>query len=347
MNNRDELIRNHKKWYTDYHKNFEALRDEMKERYLTNAELTNVQIEITRRCNYNCVMCANSEFTLEDKREDISFETLKCIIDSLPATVKSVNLTSYGEATLHKDYKDIVKYIHNNGLNVSVFTNSIFLDLSVLPYLSVLTFSLDAVQEDIFEKVRGIRNAGKTIENISKAIHDRDTKNLSVKISVNMVVSHENWREAEAVFAVCDELHVDELFLTAANNNFYHINREKFEQFEKELDTNISEVNWDDFVSAYASKEYDFPLYIWYPKRDMIGFCRFPFTEMMIDKNGYIHACCRTTPMEIGNVAEVSIADAFHSEIMNHVRAAHMNYTPHHVCSICSDGYSIGSTEKQ
>ena len=341
MNNLEELKQSHEKWYTNFKNNFSLLRTEIQSRYMQTPALKTIQLEITKKCNYNCIMCANSEFTSNDKKNDMSWELFTNIIDNLPKSVENINLTSYGEATMHSMYKEMVIYIFEKGYNVNIFTNSIFFDLDLLKCFNQVIFSYDAFTDNLFQEVRGVDNSKVTAENIKKAVSLRNNNNLKTKISINMVCSYINWKDGSKLMDFCEEAGVDEMFITALNNNFYFLNKEKFNELEKDLEKSVDEIDWDYFVESYSLKEYSFPIYLWYPKRDMMGFCRFPFNEMMIDKDGNMMVCCRTNNMLIGNIHNISIEDAFFHPKMKEVRDSHCNQTKHPICSICSDGYPI------
>ncbi|QOG12163.1 radical SAM/SPASM domain-containing protein [Arcobacter sp. FWKO B] len=341
MNNKIELRKNHLKWYTNFNKNFSELREETRNRFMNDKNLKVIQLEITKKCNYNCVMCANSEYNQDEKSSDMSWDIFQNIIDNLPKSVETINLTSYGEATIHPLYKEMIQYIYNKNYKIDIFTNSILFDLNLLKYFNKVIFSYDAISENVFKQIRGIQNSTITAENIKKAVSLRNRYKLNTKISINMVCSYINWREGYNLMEFCEEAQVDELFITSVNNNFYYLNGDKFKKLETDLHKSIDEVNWDYFVETYESKDYNFPLYLWYPKRDMIGFCRFTFNEIMIDKNGNINLCCRSNNTVIGNINDMSIEEAFEHPIMSNVRNAHYNFSKHPICSLCSDGYPI------
>jgi len=84
------------------------------------------EIELTERCNNNCVHCyinlaANDE---EAKKRELSFEEIRGIVDETVEMGCLWWLISGGEPLVREDFSDIYLYLKKKGLLTSVFTNA-------------------------------------------------------------------------------------------------------------------------------------------------------------------------------------------------------------------------------
>ncbi len=88
--------------------------------------LSYVSMELTERCNNNCLHCyinllANDE---KVKKKEITFEEIKGIADEAAEMgCLSWHLTG-GEPLLREDFSDIYLYLKRKGIRVSLFTNA-------------------------------------------------------------------------------------------------------------------------------------------------------------------------------------------------------------------------------
>lgn len=115
-----------------------------------------VQIETTNRCNLDCQMCQRKHLDLQ--YEDMSLEMFERIIDRLPDTVKTVNLTGWGEPFIHPDIFLMINYAKQNGLRVSLTSNGYLLDAECLR--KIFEVGLDAISFSI-ENISPNKHNGK------------------------------------------------------------------------------------------------------------------------------------------------------------------------------------------
>lgn len=97
-------------------------------------EIYSVQLEITERCNLNCVHCYNKNLCI---RNELSLDKIKKIIDILE-TQKVVVLTlTGGEFFLHSQWKEILEYVSNKPFFVFIISNLTLLDSSAVQMISL------------------------------------------------------------------------------------------------------------------------------------------------------------------------------------------------------------------
>lgn len=133
-----------------------------------------VQIEPTRRCNFNCLHCTHKE---NDGYIDIEIYK-KILVEHRKC--KIVKLQGLGEPLLHPDIQQLINIAKDLKHKVMIITNG------SLPYVHNVdhyVFSLETMNPDLFESI-GKRNLSKVIENIRYAA-DRQ------KVSINCVQCYE------------------------------------------------------------------------------------------------------------------------------------------------------------
>ena len=86
-------------------------------------------IELTTRCNNNCTHCYNNTAADdgEAKKNELSLEQLKPIIDEAVVMGALWCTITGGEPLIRKDFSDIYLYLKKKGLLVSVFTNAVLI----------------------------------------------------------------------------------------------------------------------------------------------------------------------------------------------------------------------------
>ena len=90
-----------------------------------------VQIDLTNRCNNNCIGCwcnspllGDKAMDKETKKKEVQFELIKKLIDELDKMcVREVYLTGGGEPFMHSRIMDIIEYIKSKGIGCDMSTN--------------------------------------------------------------------------------------------------------------------------------------------------------------------------------------------------------------------------------
>ena len=90
-----------------------------------------VQIDLTNKCNNNCIGCwcnspllGDKAMDPETKKKELPFELIKKLIDELDEMcVREVYLTGGGEPFMHPKIMDIIEYIKSKGMGCDMSTN--------------------------------------------------------------------------------------------------------------------------------------------------------------------------------------------------------------------------------
>ncbi|MBO7357171.1 MAG: radical SAM protein [Lachnospiraceae bacterium] len=132
-----------------------------------NRYVPRIYLEITKRCNLNCMHCFASAGS--NCSEELSLNQIEKIIDDASeAGVLGFVLTG-GEPLIHPDFQRILKLIHEKGMEImEINTNGMLLDSKVLDTLKELDekpsikISLDGIGiHDKFRNCKGAEKAAK------------------------------------------------------------------------------------------------------------------------------------------------------------------------------------------
>jgi len=127
--------------------------------------LFQVSMELTERCNNNCVHCyinlpANNE---KAQKKEITFEEIREVVDEAAEMgCLSWHLTG-GEPLLREDFSDIYLYLKRKGMRVTLFTNATLINSNITSLfkkypLENLEVSIYGLVQETYESVT--RNPG-------------------------------------------------------------------------------------------------------------------------------------------------------------------------------------------
>lgn len=127
-------------------------------------------IEPTNICNLRCIMCPTGRGKASAPgRMDLGLYAK--VIDEAATFAIDINLIGRGEAFLHPDIAEMVRYAHERGLNVRIESNATMLtpeksEAVIRAGLDFISFSMDGYTKEVYESIRRGANFEATIENI-------------------------------------------------------------------------------------------------------------------------------------------------------------------------------------
>lgn len=80
-----------------------------------------VQVEVTKRCNLQCMVCAAASIGRE-KAPDLTLDAFKSLIDQIPST-EVVTINGVGESFLNGDFLDMIEYARSKNIETRFITN--------------------------------------------------------------------------------------------------------------------------------------------------------------------------------------------------------------------------------
>jgi len=144
---------------------------------IKNRKLYSIEIELTRRCNLECIYCYNSS-SKNPGIPDFDFDLLKRILrEAYNYGIRSITYLG-GEPTLHPKISEIIRFTKEIGMEeVVLYTNGtimneILLD-SINSYVNAVVIHMDSLNPDVFADVHNIKRGSsfKHFEAILNNIH--------------------------------------------------------------------------------------------------------------------------------------------------------------------------------
>ncbi len=169
---------------------------------------------ITKRCNFKCRHCY-SESTEATDMHELSLDEIKVAVDQMRDIKVPVILLSGGEPLMHDHIFEIIEYIRNAGIRVSLSTNGSLITKACAEKLkdlgvSYVGISLDGIGtvNDAFRGVKGAFDAAvRGIRNCTEA---------GQKVGLRMTVHGENVYQVPKVLEFMEKEHINRIC-------FYHL----------------------------------------------------------------------------------------------------------------------------
>lgn len=112
---------------------------------LKQASVYKIEWNFGKRCNFHCSYC--DEFTHDNYSKHVTFETAKRTVDKIVDKTRGkkikINLTG-GEPSVNPNIKQIIGYMHNQGIEVGMTTNgsrTLEFYKEIIPKMSSILFS--------------------------------------------------------------------------------------------------------------------------------------------------------------------------------------------------------------
>ncbi len=163
-----------------------------------------VNMTLTNSCSHRCPLCTSRDFL--DART-MSYEQAKEIIVQLKEVdVKAMGLGGGGDPTCHPHLKEIIEFISQQGIEVSLTTNGQLLNDEIIDAAiqncTWIRVSLDADGPQLFKRMHGMDEAAfyKVTENISKLVETRKRLKSDVVIGVTYLIGPHT---VEGVYNAC------------------------------------------------------------------------------------------------------------------------------------------------
>jgi radical SAM protein with 4Fe4S-binding SPASM domain len=137
-------------------------------------------IELTERCNLQCVHCyINQPADDQDRqRRELTYEQWCRILDQLVDEGCLWLLITGGEPLLRSDFLDIYTYAKRKGLLVTIFTNGTLLTPEIVDYLyewppAIIDITLYGITQQTYERVTGVPGSHQRCLRGIQLLHER------------------------------------------------------------------------------------------------------------------------------------------------------------------------------
>ena len=280
-----------------------------------------IDFETIFGCNLRCIMCTHARRDLFPSRQRLmEYGLFTNIIDEgAQYGLSSIGLDQEGDPLLVNNLTDFINYAERKGiLDIMINTNALLLDKDkaeefINSGLTRIHFSLDAINEDTYNKIRIGSDFKKAVGNILYFCKRKKELKKELPITrVSFVKMKNNEQEMEEFVSYWTP-HVDAIAIQEYNNPF----------------PDLSELK-----QLYAENRVKNP-----------GFrCTQPWFRAVVLSDGTVLPCCllgMSLKMAMGNAYNETIYNLWNSESMKQLRQLHKEkrYFRHNICKICADNF--------
>lgn len=307
---------------------------------------SNMQLEPTTCCNFNCVYCCRRSLSHQRTNISIAYENVVKLLDENPR-VKSIRLQGLGEPLLTANLRQIVEEIKSRGISVSTATNGSllgsnrYIDLAL--EFDALIVSFDTGDAHTFQSTRRNSNFHSIVGGIKKLVQRRNSLCKQPKIFLNTVISHLNYQQIPSLYDIAVKLGIDGIGMTQVWNLYVPKEREYPEMYAFALKTRKLTNTINRLAKELGSRLSEKGISLGFrPHQDSYETtCRWGFDSAYVTCDGFLTSCCvRMNPdvYNLGNVFQDKFSTVWNSRKYQMFRASMMKALPNGVCDGCPTG---------
>ena len=299
-----------------------------------------VNIDITNKCDMNCIMCWYHSPYLKSQDNlisHISLERFKNLVKELKRIkTKIILLAGEGEPLLHPNLEEMIEFIRKNSLDVEVMTNGYYLNREKIAYfkkikLKKIIVSLHSPDVYTFKEIRPLKTKddfNKIIDNLSFLRSLKESSNRPQFFIIN-VISSLNCRRVFEMTKLAQDLQADKiLFKPLVLSSQLPKSLELTFQDKKELFINLNKIlkitaisnNINDYLMTIRRglKPDDSNTQLEKVKLTNYPFaCYIPWTQSAIELSGNVLGCVYSKKRVLGNIYRDSFIDIWFGKEYN------------------------------
>lgn len=271
-------------------------------------------IEVTRHCNFACIMCPNSQYPDNDKGH-MDINVFKKIIDEIAPYAEIIKLHWVGEPLLHPQITKLIEYARNNTRAQLYLSTNASLLFGVKAEgirqsgLDKLIISLDGSSVNSYESIRRKGNYSEVVNNIDAFIQSVNQKGGPL-CHIKMIQFKKNDSEIEFFkkrWSSYKSIMVDVMWLSDWAGNVPGVRKLTI---------------YHNPISKKSRKA-----------------CSDLWFKMQIDWSGKIALCCFDAKgsIIIGDITKDSVVEAWHSLELQTIRRQHIDNKISGICKNCLD----------
>lgn len=174
-----------------------------------------VRIKPTNVCNQNCWYCVYANDAVIDnrsvnRREFIPWNKMQQILNDLSDMgTKAVTFSGGGEPLCYPYIYQTLQLVQDKGIEYAMISNGQALDTKARDALrnaKWIRISLDSVNREMYQKMRGVDTFQEVIDNISKFASEKDSECV---LGVNCVVTKDNYKNIYEMCRLLSSIGVD------------------------------------------------------------------------------------------------------------------------------------------
>ncbi|OGC43548.1 hypothetical protein A2Y85_07610 [candidate division WOR-3 bacterium RBG_13_43_14] len=226
---------------------------------MKNLFVRSIRWDITNACNLSCMHC----YAPKGKNTDIGYDSvIKIIARIMPFGLKEINFSGR-EPTMRKDIFRIIKWCREKGLTINMTTNGTLMEPIMIRQIinsgiNMLVFSLDGPDAETHDKIRGLGNFSKTVENIKVLKSNMDEPGSRSKIGISCTLQKFNINCIQGMIDLCDSLGVDLLAINPVSFCGSALDAVS----ELYVDSDDIFTGWEEICKRYKKIQPDFEIYL-------------------------------------------------------------------------------------
>lgn len=289
-----------------------------------------VQVEVTNKCNLNCVFCSRHSHPL--KLGDLSPNLLPEII-KLSRKSRELILFGYGEPLVSEGFYTLLRGVES--ARCSFTTNGLLLTKNIIDRIIKdsnrpihnVTFSIDGANPQTYLSIRERSNFQKVWRNLKNlSEYKARFKLLWPEIYINFVAMRRNLEELPRIIEKAASMKVSQI-------NIFHLNVWD-ESYKDESLIYFPELTKQIFSEAQSKAQkiglrLDIPVEISVNhsssqqefRNSYIPRCYQPWSYSYIRNDGFVQACCYSENFVMGNLNEKSFEEIWNDKPYQTIRA--------------------------
>lgn len=298
--------------------------------------LTSLQFELTSRCNERCIHCyiPNSK---KNAGTDMPLAKVKDIVDQFVA-MNGLHVTlSGGEALMHKDIAEILRYCRAKDLQISVLTNLALLKDVLIPVLkeanvSLVQTSLYSMDPEIHDLVTTVKGSWAKTKAAIEKLHAAD---VPVQISCPIMKANKTGYDKVLQYArsLRMKAQTDYIMMAQADLDTQNLaNRISLDETRQVIQDIM---DWD---RQYDDMMKEVEPFSALPEEELakMPLCGAGLNDICVTVNGDLYPCAGWQTMVVGNIYRQSLKDIWeNSPQLAKVRAVTRGDFPR--CMKCPD----------
>ena len=267
------------------------------ERQTVLSRPVDVDVVLTKACNFACTFCKDYETPIGSKR--VSQEDFERVARQLFPFARRLNICSGGEPYLHKGLEDMLRVAKRYGLftwllsNGSVFREDRFRAIVEEGLVSEHGFSVDGFKAETVESIRLNGKLPVILNTITSLQRMRDEAGRKKpEITIRYALMRRNIEEAPDAIRMWGDLGIDRInfgFLSLANE----ISKDELLFYHQPITEKVLE-ECRRVAEAYPDLDVRLPDTIAEEKNKPVQKCDSPWRFAMIDTNGQVLPCYRS-----------------------------------------------------
>ena len=309
-----------------------------KNKVLTGPEI--IHFEIINACNLKCIFCWYHTPSKKDisrslsKRRMMSYLLFKRTIDECQKLkVARVKVSAQGEPSLHPYFREMIVYLKDKDLYVTLFSNGTFeQDVArQLNNINEIWIDLSAATPELYKTIQS-QNKNDLFDNVIENLdYFRTLKAKHLKcpqIKINFILNNKNYHELPLIFNLARRYKID--YLNIPNVNVYEDTREfgiNRKEMLKKINGIFNKLAADNTLFRIKSNvSVNYHLHHRFLNRQAPlkpKACYSGYFFALVNMNGDVTPCCNIkNELIAGNLNKASLEEIWFSRRFNKIRDA-------------------------